>query len=164
MENSKEKKSQLPLPKIKILQIVQKNLTFIGIGPDSAMHLQSYIGKILIGLLLIGSGIFDLLIYIFTVAETFAEYTQSIYVCSVFILIALSLVITIFNLNNLYKTINDCECLINTSELKLNVHFKKPKEQHKIFYFLQIIQNRKQFLAKPINMWKNSVKFCCLSL
>lgn len=116
MENSKRRKSKLPLPKIKILQIVQKNLITIGICPDSAMHLKSFNGKNLIGLLLLGSATFDMLMYIFTIAETFAEYTQSIYVCSACILIALALVITIFYSSKLYKTIIDCECLINISE------------------------------------------------
>lgn len=113
MENSKQKKSHPRLPKIKILQTVQKNLTIFGIGPNLAI--QPFNEKTLIGLLIIGSGIIDLF-YLFTLSETFAEYIQAIYICSAFTLIALVLMVTIFNSNELYKIMNDCECIINISE------------------------------------------------
>lgn len=104
--------------KITILQTVQKSLSYLGIGLNPAHKLQSFNGKILIDLLILTTAIIWSLMYIFNDAETFTEYTSSIYLCSSFILIILVLIITIFHSTELYKIINACECIINMREYK----------------------------------------------
>lgn len=49
-------------------------------------------------------------------ADTFIEYTQSVYVSSVTVLIFLALLITAANVKKLFKLIGDCENLTETSE------------------------------------------------
>lgn len=112
MENFK--KSQLP--KIKILQLVQKNLASLGIYLNSANKVQQLNGKILIDFLMLTTAISWALTYAFIDAETFTEYNQSIYVCTSFVLITSVLAITVVNSTKLYKIINNCECLINIRE------------------------------------------------
>ena len=118
MENSKqnEPKPSKKIQKIKIFQIIQKNFATIGIGPNSAMQLRVFNGKILFTSLTLASFILSNLVYFFKDAETFTEYTQTIYLGSGGILVTLAFIIILLHLNELFKIINDCECLVNTSE------------------------------------------------
>lgn len=115
MESSKEKKSQLPSRKIKILQTIQKNIVTIGIGTNSATKLKSFNARILWGLLILGIAIISNMMYIIDDVETFAEYTQSIYKCSAYILEALDLLIAIYISSETNIMIDNCERLVNTS-------------------------------------------------
>lgn len=128
MEYSEQAYSQSQQPKITILQTVQRNLTYLGIGLNPTNKQQMFNWKILIDLLVLTAAIIWILLYILNDAETFTEYTSSIYLCTSFILIILMLSITIVNSTELYQIINDCECLINIREyrsvcLKMKVMF-----------------------------------------
>lgn len=50
--------------------------------------------------------------FAFFEAATFIEYTQSIYVSSAVVLIFFVLMITVLNVNKLFKLIGDCEHLV----------------------------------------------------
>lgn len=121
MENSEQGNSQTKLPKMKICQTVQQNLSTIGISPNS--DFSAFNVKISIGLLLLGSCTVSMLIYIFYEAKTFFQYTQSIYVCSVFILTILTLIIMVLHSSKMLQIIDGWESLANTSKYNTS---KKP--------------------------------------
>lgn len=125
MDYSQHRNSQSQQPKIKILHTVQKNLIYLGIGLNPAIKLQTSNGKILINFLILTTAVVWMLLYILNNAETFTEYTQSIYLSSSFILMILALIITIFNSTKLYKIINHCECLINIRKYKFLFLFQR---------------------------------------
>lgn len=127
MEYIIEENLQPNLPKIKIFQAIQKNLLTIGIGRNSAMQLRQFNLNILMDFLTLGCGIICMLMHIFTEVRTFIELTQSIYMFSSFTLLSVALMILIFNLDEWFSTINDCECLVNISKSKSNIAFQKPK-------------------------------------
>lgn len=104
---------QSQLPKVKILQSVQKNLACLGIYFSSTNKMQKFNGKVLTDFLMLTTAIGWTLMYIFINAETFTEYNQSIYICTSFVLITSVLAITSLNSTKLYIIINHCEYLIN---------------------------------------------------
>lgn len=120
MDKSEQQNPQSQPPKIKILQIVQKNLANLGVDLSSANRIEFFNGEIAIDFLILAIAIIWILLYIFNDAETFTEYTQSIFICSTFILMILALTITIFNSTKLNQIINDCECLINILSIRTN--------------------------------------------
>lgn len=116
MENSGAGTSQPNLPRIKILQTIQGNLSVIGIEPDLAQPWYPLNARNLLDLLLLGGGVISMSMYIFYEAKTFLEITISAYLCcgltfSVFVLIAM-----ILQSNLIYKLINDFECIVNASK------------------------------------------------
>lgn len=115
MENSHSK-----LRKLKIFRVIQKNLSAVGIDSNSGNQFRRFNEKNIMGLLKLSICIAGSLMYIFNEAKTFLEYTQSIYMCSTFIIVTLILIVLIFNLNELSKNIQDCERIANTSKSTKN--------------------------------------------
>lgn len=115
MDNSKKGNEQQKVPKLKLFQTIQKNFASLGIDPNSAMPLRSFNEKILMGLLALGSGIIFMLMFIFNEADTFSQYTQSIYFCSALILAALVLLNMGLNMSDLFKLISETDCFASTS-------------------------------------------------
>lgn len=128
MEGTSDRKSGPQSPKIKIFQIIQKNLASIGIGPNSEMKLHPINAKTLLISLMLTLATISIVIYISKGANTFAEFTQSAYTCSVLVLMSFVLIIMIAQLEELFKIINDCECLANISQF-----LKKTISEHKPF-------------------------------
>lgn len=116
MENSQGESSQPKLPKLKIFQRIQTNLSAIGIGPGSSVPVRSFNRKILAAFLSLGLYIFCTLMHIFTEVKNFLDLTESTYECSVFILISFILLAMLFNANKLFEAIDDCECIVNSSK------------------------------------------------
>lgn len=56
--------------------------------------------------------------FIFYEAKTFSEFTQSIYLSSVTVVIIFVLFNFVLKVKKLYGLIDDCESLVNTSELR----------------------------------------------
>lgn len=115
MENSTGESSK-SVHQIKIFQTIKKNLSTIGIGPNSAKQLRPFNAKIFVNLSAVGIGFIGTLMYIIIEARTFLEFAQSIYMCSTFVLVACILMTLIFNLSELFETIDNCESLVNTSK------------------------------------------------
>lgn len=105
-------------PNIKIFRAIQANLSTVGIDQDTAIHSYPYAFnvKILLNLFAFNTGIILTSMYIIIEAKTFLELAQAICVFSVFIFAILVLMTVICNLSEFYKSIDDCECLVNTSE------------------------------------------------
>lgn len=128
MEGTSDRKSGPQSPKIKIFQIIQKNLASIGIGPNSETKRHPINAKTLLISLMLALATISIVIYISKGANTFAEFTQSAYTCSVLVLMSFVLIIMIAQLEELFKIINDCECLANISQF-----LKKTISEHKPF-------------------------------
>lgn len=114
MENVQGETSRPKLPKIKIFQTIQRNFGQIGIGPESSMQLRPFKTKILAVSLLLGIGIFSILMHISTEAKSFLDVAESTYECSVLILEAFVMIGLALRSNKLFETIRVWECLINT--------------------------------------------------
>lgn len=137
MEESNEENPPPNLPKIKIFQKIQKNLYKIGIDSNSATQLNPFNAKNLMGLLSLGLGIIGSIMYIIIEAKTFIEFTESIFECTAFIQIILNLMIMIFYLSELFKAINNCECLANTSKSEKGqmLHYNPNPKKFNVFLF-----------------------------
>lgn len=117
MENSK--------PKMKIFQLTQKYLATAGICPNLVQQQYPFNRKIFMGFFILILYIFCSMMYLFYTSKTFTENTRTIFMCSLAALIFLVLLILIFNVEELFKVINDCETIVNTGECceKLNSSF-----------------------------------------
>lgn len=104
------------MTKIKIFQTAKKSFAFLGIEQNLSMQLLPFNAKISVGLLMLILAILSNTIYISKDAETLAEYTQSIYVCSEVVLMTISLIMLIYNSSELFVIINRCERIANASE------------------------------------------------
>lgn len=109
MENSNQK-----LPKMKAFQLIKEYYAKTGVCEALVTQSYPFNGKILFGLLILGLAFIFQLEYIFNDAKTFAEYTQSIYVCSFLILMFLSIIILISKRITLFEFMNDVDKIINT--------------------------------------------------
>lgn len=117
-----------PKPKIQkteILRLTLKNFAAVGFTPDLIDQPYSLNRKILLGFLLLTSSIICNSMYTIREAQTFGEYTQSIYMFSLAALITLVFVTILLNVTELFSFISGVECLINTSK-------------HQTFKFIQI--------------------------
>ena len=119
MENSKKKqeKSKSQPPKLKVFEITQKNFVTVGITPNLVDQTYPFNGMILFGFLLLGSAIYCTFLFIIYDAETYAEYTQAIYISSVATLIIVMLMIVTTKAKKLFKFINACNDFVDTCEL-----------------------------------------------
>lgn len=115
-ENSKQEKPKSQQSKLKNFEVIEKNLATVGITPNLANKPFPFNWTILFGFSLLGFCIFCLSQFIIHDAETFAQYTQSIYVGSLATLIIFALLILVFNVKKLFKFINRNDDFINTSE------------------------------------------------
>lgn len=122
MEESKQKqpatKSE-PKPKIhtqkfKPFQLVETNCAYIGISLNSVA--QPFNWKILLGFLVLSVTIVCQLVYFFNDARTYAEYTQSIYTCSLVSATFLTMLILILKRATLCEFIKHLDETINTGK------------------------------------------------
>lgn len=116
MENSIQENPQPKLPRKKIFQIVLKNFATIGI--DSNLRAQPYPinGKILMSFAILAVTAILTLSYALYGAKTFIECIQSTYMGSAATLIFFELLIVILHMEKLFKLIEDCESIVNTSK------------------------------------------------
>lgn len=163
MENSKQKNPK-KLQKQNVFQMVQKYLTVLGVTSSNAWNQSNPFKRtILFGFLLLGSFICCILMYVIYDAETFVQYTQSMYVCSFATLIIVSLLILILKAKKLFEFIDNCGSIVNDGESK------KKKNQSKFSCHAiekSILTNEKLFIfsfqTKHWNIWiqrrKSSLK------
>lgn len=114
MENTKQNKTQSKLSKLKIFQLTQKHFATIGISRNLVM--QPY--PINVNILMAFVTIICNLVYAIDGAKTLAEYTQSIYIISMAILVIFALMIIILKVDKLFELIGNFESIVNTSMYK----------------------------------------------
>lgn len=118
MKNSKRKPS-----KLKILQLTQMHFATAGICPKLVEQPYPINGKIFMGFFILTFDIICGMIFLFYEAKTFTENTRTTFMCSLAVLIFLSLLILMFNAKELFQAINDCEKIVNTGECgNLNIY------------------------------------------
>lgn len=101
---------------MKVFQITQKNFASTGIGPKLINQSYPFNARILIGLFILSLGMTFSFVYTVYEAKSFAEYTQTIYICSATVIIFLALLILISKVKSLFRLTNGCDKLVNTSE------------------------------------------------
>lgn len=109
----------IPQRKLKAFKTIQKYFALIGINQKLAT--QSYPllnGRILMGFLLLSMGIICVSAQIFTDAETFFEYTQSVYMVSDGFLMISALLILSLKVGKLFEIINCCDSMLNMSKFE----------------------------------------------
>lgn len=122
MENFKTGKSKSQPANLKALEIIRKNFAIISITPSLADQSYPFNGAILFGFLSLAAGIYCTSVFIIYEADTFAEYTQSIYMDSLLIFISIALLILMAKVGKLFEVINCCNDIVNTSELQHTIH------------------------------------------
>lgn len=137
MSPRSQSETERKLPKLQIFQLLQENLTTVGIRLDLAAQPHQWNGKIFMGFVTLCFMNVCIFKYIFDEAQTFFEYTQSIYMGSLAILIMLCLFITILKVKKLAEILSDCENIINTrKQQQTNANFvHKYDEEPKIPQF-----------------------------
>lgn len=115
-ENSRRKNPKPKQPKMLVFQAIQKTFAVAGITRKLVTQAYPLNVKIVMGFLLLNTGATINLIYTVWYADTFAEYTQSIYVFSLVELLVFALLIVIFKVDELFKFVDTCNGIVNTSE------------------------------------------------
>lgn len=105
-----------PPTELKAFEIVQRKFATIGITAKFATQPYPLNGRICIGFSILIPYITFLCVFIFNYAETFSEYTQSIYIATAASVFNLALLLLILKKKVLYECINRLNQLINTSE------------------------------------------------
>lgn len=101
---------------MQLFQLIQNNFAAVGISWNLVAQPYPVNGKISLGFFILIISVICNLMYIVREAKTFAEYTQSIHMCSVATLILFALVIVLLNVKKLFNLINGCQKIVNTSE------------------------------------------------
>lgn len=117
MENSERRPK---CTQMKCLQNTQKYFAALGIGPDLATQPHPINLKLFIGGIILAITYILVVIYVFSEAETFVEYTRSIYICAFFNVIISVLLTIILNVKTLYELIDIMDAIINTGKWKFN--------------------------------------------
>lgn len=120
METFHSKNQHRKIPKLKSFQNVRKKFEILGLGPDLAMQPYPFNRRLCMGFLLLGFINTFQLMYIFNEAETFAEYTQSIYFCSIFTDGIAQIIVSIFKVHTLYEFIDGTNVALNIGKRKSN--------------------------------------------
>lgn len=118
MENIEQTKSK-PKPKIqkiKFFELIQKNFAAIGIDPNLIDQSHPFNEKISLSFLIITLSLTCNLMYTICEAKTFAEYTKSIFMCSITAIIFVDSVILLLNVTQLFNLIEGLENFANTRE------------------------------------------------
>lgn len=108
------------MAKIKIFHLIRKNFATAGISPELVSQTFPINWKIFMGFSSLMVGIYAVCVYIFNDAKTFVEYTQSIYICSMAILIFAALTITLLNVKKLFNFIEFYDRIAKTGEIDWN--------------------------------------------
>lgn len=120
--DSKIQDSPMPkLPRIVIFQAIQRTYAMAGITPVLLTQAYPLNAKIMMGFLLLNIAAIFNLIFTLCYAQTFAEYTQSIYVFSLMNLLIFALLIIILKVDKLFEFFNECADIVNSSESSIRI-------------------------------------------
>lgn len=107
---------------MKILQIVQKYFTIVGISPSnqSMTNDESIKKKIFVGLLLFGYPTISQAVYIIDGASGFIEYMECVCVVAASTIVSVCFSVIVFRTTMIFESIQSIETLIDTSESIFN--------------------------------------------
>lgn len=101
------------LNKMKIFHTIQKAFGILGFSSNQSLHRYPFNGRIWMGFVVFGICLISYLYYLFNIANTFMEYTQSVYVTGAVILIGSSYIIILIKMKKLFQFIDFVEDLPN---------------------------------------------------
>lgn len=102
--------------KLKAFRTVQKYLAIFGISPKLVTQSYPLNKKISLGFLLLGSATISICVYILNDANTFLEFTKSIYFMCVAIFFIAQLLTIILNVDTLFEYMERSNSMLNTSK------------------------------------------------
>lgn len=105
--------------KLKIFQLVQRQLAILGIVPELEMQAYRLNARVLMVFFIFGSSSACILEYTFCEAKSLSEYTESSYMGSYVLTIMFAFLIFILKLREIFMLITDCESVINTSKSEM---------------------------------------------
>lgn len=105
-----------PPPKLKVFEITQLYFAKMSITPSLANQPYPFNWTISIGFLVLVAAISCTSAFVIYDAQTFTDYTQSAYSCSLVAIIMFGLFSFVFKVENVYEVINGYADLVNTSE------------------------------------------------
>lgn len=114
-------KSKSQPPKLKLFELPQEHFAIAGITSALASQPYPFNAAVLSGFLLLALSIYMTSVFLIYDAETFAEYTQSVYTDTLLTLIIFALLILILKVKSLFEFINGCEDLASTSECEYQI-------------------------------------------
>lgn len=120
LQTNQQEKRPSQLPKIRIFQVIQKNMAAAGISPKLLIQSYPLNGKIFIGFVILGFDFTSFCVYLFNYAQTLGDGMQSIFICSVTIYVSTMLTIIILNVKKLFNLIYECEDFANISKWELS--------------------------------------------
>lgn len=103
---------------MKLFKTTQKNFAMIGITPELVTQSYPINWKICMGFLILGSAFISAFAYVFNYADTFFEYTQSIFIGFVVAFAISILLIPILKVEKLFEMINRFDSISNMSKRK----------------------------------------------
>lgn len=92
-----------------MFEFTQRNFAIAGIVPNLAAKPYSLNGKVKLGFLTLGLAIICNFTYTFCEANTFIEYTQSIFMSTLTVIVDFALFTLVVNVKKLFKFIDDSE-------------------------------------------------------
>lgn len=108
--------------KMKIFQVVQKNLAVLGFIPNQRQHNHWHWNwRAIFGVVKCTADTITIGVYVFTRAESIEEYMDSVFVLTVLISITMSYISIIFRNDILFKMIETGENEANFSEFYTDI-------------------------------------------
>lgn len=112
---------------MKIFQIVQKHFEYLGISCYYSMQQNPINGRNLSAFIVIAATTVITCVYLCSVAATFKEYSDSIYVSSLMIDITVIFAFSVWKMQTLFDCLNQTEKIINESEFIVQSSTRKYK-------------------------------------
>lgn len=97
-------------------QSVRKSLAILGINLGHSSTINQLNGKTLISFFILGSDIFSHFVYLFNEAGSFRDYTDSIYLTTANLAIAICFTILVFQMKNIIELIDGVQKVVDNSE------------------------------------------------
>lgn len=142
--------------KMKIIQITQKNLLYLGIGWYYSMQKYPINRRNLLAFSVLSITTIIDCIYLFHVAATFNEYANSVYTCLTILQGTVIFAFVTCRMRMIFECLNQIEKISNDREfIHHSLHCKNWIE---MFQGINLL-HRKPFTRKQMQKWKNGVKF-----
>lgn len=110
---------------MKILRIAKKKLAILGITLNQSLESHPFNRKISMGSFIFGFSIFSHFAFLLHLADTFMEYTESVYMTCTTISIAVSFLSTIFQMRKSFEIIVGLEKIVKMSKWTSNKSLTK---------------------------------------
>lgn len=119
MENRPIENPQTKLPQLMILKTIREKLALIGITPKLLAQSFPFDWNMLLTFLQISAGVSFIGMYIFLCAESFNDYTQSVFVGAGGSLVFFILLVFVLKVGKLFELINRLNEIANTCKFKI---------------------------------------------